>query len=138
MSMQASDIPDLDRDELRKFGLTTGAIVAVLFGGLIPWMWDFRYPTWPWIVFGILGALAILAPMLLQSVHRNWMRIGLLISKVTTPVIMGFVFFLLIMPVGIIIRIAGRDPMHRTLEASADTYRVDPQVSAHGSLENPY
>ena len=111
--MQASDIPDLDRDELRKFGLTTGAIVAVLFGGLIPWIWDFRYPTWPWIVFGILAAFAILAPMLLQPVHRTWMRIGLAISKVTTPIILGIVFFLVIMPVGIIIRLAGRDPLHR-------------------------
>ena len=136
--MQAIDIPDLDRDELRKFGLTTGAIVAVLFGGLIPWIWDFRYPTWPWIVFGILAAFAILAPMLLQSVHRTWMRIGLAISKVTTPIILGIVFFLVIMPVGIVIRLAGRDPMRRNLESSADTYRVDPQVSEHDSLEKPY
>jgi hypothetical protein len=136
--MQATDIPDLDRGELRKFGLTTGAIVAALFGGLIPWMWDFRYPTWPWIVFGILGAMAILAPMWLQSVHRTWMRIGLLISKVTTPIIMGVVFFLVIMPVGIVIRLAGRDPLHREIESSTDTYRVDPQISAHDSLEKPY
>jgi hypothetical protein len=136
--MQASDIPDLDRDELRKFGLTTGAIVAVLFGGLIPWIWDFRYPTWPWIVFGILAAFAILAPMLLQSVHRTWMRIGLAISKVTTPIILGIVFFLVIVPFGIIIRLAGRDPLHRNLESSTDTYRVDPQISEHDSLEKPY
>ena len=136
--MKVSDIPDLDRGELRKFGLTTGAIVAILFGGLIPWMWDFRYPTWPWIVFGILAALAIFAPMLLQPVHRTWMRIGLLISKVTTPIIMGFVFFLVIMPVGIIIRIAGRDPLHRKLDSSTDTYRVDPHAFGHDSLENPY
>jgi hypothetical protein len=136
--MQASDIPDLDRDELRKFGLTTGAIVAVLFGGLIPWIWDFRYPTWPWIVFGILAAFAILAPMLLQSVHRTWMRIGLAISKVTTPIILGIVFFLVIMPVGIVIRLAGRDPLHRNLESSTDTYRVDLQISEHDSLEKPY
>ena len=136
--MQASDIPDLDRDELRKFGLTTGAIVAVLFGGLIPWIWDFRYPTWPWIVFGILAAFAILAPMLLQSVHRTWMRIGLAISKVTTPIVLGIVFFLVIMPFGIIIRLAGRDPLHRNLESSTDTYRVDPQISEHDSLEKPY
>lgn len=136
--MQASDIPDLDRNELRKFGLVTGAIVAVLFGGLIPWMWDFRYPIWPWIVFGLLAALAIFAPMLLQSVHRNWMRIGLLISKVTTPILMGVIFFLVIMPVGIIIRLAGRDLLHRKLESSTDTYRVDPHAAGEGSLENPY
>ena len=136
--MQASDIPELDRDELRKFGLTTGAIVAVLFGGLIPWIWDFRYPTWPWIVFGVLAAFAILAPMLLQSVHRTWMRIGLAISKVTTPIILGIVFFLVIMPIGIVIRLAGRDPLRRNLESSTDTYRVDPQVSEHDSLEKPY
>lgn len=138
MTMQAREIPDLDRGELRKFGLTTGAIVAVLFGGLIPWIWNFRYPSWPWVVFAVLGALAIFAPMLLQPVHRIWMRIGLLISRVTTPLFMGIVFFLMIVPTGVVMRMVGRDTLRRNIDSSADTYRVEPDLHESDSLENPY
>jgi hypothetical protein len=136
--MQASDIPVLDKNELRKFGLSTGAILAAIFGGFIPWVWELKYPLWPWIIFGILGALALVAPMSLQPVHRTWMRFGLLISKVTTPIIMGVIFFLLFMPVGLIMRLIGKDPLRRSLDDSINTYRVRPHFHESESLEKPY
>ena len=52
--------------------------------------------------------------------------------------LMGVVFFLVIMPVGIVIRLIGRDPLYRKLESSTDSYRVDPQISENDSLEKPY
>ena len=48
--MISSDIPELDRAGLRKFGLTTGAIVALLFGLFLPWLFDFGLPRWPWML----------------------------------------------------------------------------------------
>ena len=90
--MNANTIPILGKGELRKFGISTGAVLVVLFGGIIPWVWDLSYPLWPWLIFAVLEALALLAPALLQPVNRTWMKVGLLISKVTTPIIMGLIF----------------------------------------------
>ncbi|MBU2676579.1 MAG: sxtJ [Gammaproteobacteria bacterium] len=129
---------ELSAAELRNFGLSTGAIVAVLFGVIIPWIWDFGYPVWPWIVLAILGGLGLIAPMSLRLVHRYWMRFALLISKVTTPIILGIVFFLVFMPVGLVIRVFSRDPLARQFDPDAETYRIVHDRQSAGTLEKPY
>ena len=40
VTMATHEIPELDREGLRQFGLTTGGIVAVLFGVVLPWLFD--------------------------------------------------------------------------------------------------
>ena len=56
------DIPDLDRRGLRKFGLTTGAIMVMLFGLVLPWLRDRPLPLWPWCVAAVLAVWALAAP----------------------------------------------------------------------------
>lgn len=138
MTTHAETIPELDAGGLRKFGLTTGAIVAGLFGLLLPWIWEFSFPIWPWIFFGIFGLWALLAPTTLRAVYRGWMRVGLAISKITTPLILGIVFFLMIMPVGLLMRLFRWDPLRRKLDSEMETYRVEKRDVSSGSLENPY
>ena len=136
--MNSSTEHNMNAGELRKFGVSTGAIVAVLFGMVIPWIWDLRYPLWPWVILAVLGGWGLIAPTSLRPVYRTWMRIGLLISKITTPIIMGIVFFALFVPVGVVIRIFGRDPMARKFDADAPTYRVESDHQPGGTLEKPY
>ena len=52
-------IPELDRKGLRRFGLTTGAIVVAVFGLFFPWMLDLNWPRWPWIIAAPLWSLAL-------------------------------------------------------------------------------
>jgi hypothetical protein len=129
---------ELSAGELRKFGLSTGAIFAVLFGLIIPWIWDLNYPRWPWVIFLVLGGLGLVAPNSLRLVYRFWMRFALLISKVTTPIILGVVFFLVIMPIGLIIRVFGRDLLALQLNENAETYRVMIDAEPIDTLEKPY
>jgi hypothetical protein len=136
--MNISNDEELSAGELRKFGLSTGAIFAVLFGLAIPWMWGLNYPRWPWVILLVLGGLGLIVPNSLRLVHRFWMRFALLISKVTTPIILGVVFFLVIMPVGLIIRIFGRDLLALRLSGSVETYRIESDGQSADSLEKPY
>lgn len=129
---------DLGPKELRSFGLTTGGVVGVLFGVVIPWIWDLNYPLWPWIVLGVLWGWALVAPTTMKGLYRGWMKIGLMISKVTTPIILGVVFFLVVMPVGVVMRIVRRDPMERKFDANMHSYRVKRPDSEKSTLENPY
>ena len=138
MATHVHTIPELDDKELRKFGLMTGAIVAGLFGLLLPWIWEFSFPLWPWIFFAVFGAWALLAPATMQGVYRVWMRIGLAIGKVTTPIILGIVFYIVIMPVGLVMRLFRWDAMRRKLDSDLETYRIDKRDVSSGSLENPF
>ncbi len=138
MTMDANTIQKLDARELRHFGLSTGAIVAVLFGALIPWIWDLKYPVWPWVILAVLGLWAVVVPKSLWPVYRLWMRIGLLISKVTTPIILGIVFFLVIMPIGLVSRIFRRDPLDRQFDTDVGTYRIKKDSQPAEASEKPY
>ena len=128
----------LDAKGLRQFGLTTGAIVAVLFGLFFPWLFEFDWPIWPWIVFGVLGVWALVAPATLGPVDLGWMWFGLQLNKVMTPLVLGVVFFLVFLPVGIVMRLFGRDPMERRFSADLKSYRVNSQARTRDHVENPY
>lgn len=136
--MTGDTIQELDARGLRKFGITTGAIIGVLFGVLLPWAWDFRFPAWPWAVFLVLALWALIHPRSLRPVYRGWMRVGLLISKVTTPIILGVIFYLVFVPVGIIFRLLRYDPMNRNFDSKSDTYRIDKSNQPASTLEKPY
>ncbi len=134
-------IPELDRKGLREFGLVTGGVVAGLFGVFFPWIFDrpfAAWPTWPWIVLAILGGWGLIAPMSLQPVYRVWMRFGLLLSRFTTPLIMGLVFFLVITPFGLVHRlVSSKDAMARKFE-DLESYRVPSDKPPVKNLEKPY
>ena len=137
MSSAAHNIPELDRKGLREFGLVTGAIVAVLFGLFFPWLLERSFPLWPWAVFGVLGAWALLAPLSLRPVYRAWMRLGLLLSKITTPIVMGLVFYAVITPFALVFKLARKDAMQRKID-ERDSYRVASEKIRENSLEHPY
>ena len=104
--------------EGRKFGLTVGlaflAIAAVLY-------WRDK-PTGAVVTAALGGALvlaALVVPTMLGPVERAWMGLALLISKVTTPIFMGIVYFLLITPTGWLRGRKGRSPIKRGRGASS-------------------
>ncbi len=131
-------IPELDRAGLRSFALTTSAILIVLFGLAIPWIFEFQYPLWPWYLGAGLSLAGLIVPMWLRPVYRTWMRFGLLMSKITTPLIMGIVFYLVLMPMGLVMRLMGKDPMAREMDSAMDSYRVLSEEDDKTRLEKPF
>ena len=137
--MSATDkIPELDAKGLREFALTTGAIVAGLFGLFFPWLLARPFPRWPWVIFAVLAVWGLAAPATLRPVYRGWMRFGLALSKVTTPLIMGLVFFVVIAPMGLIMRALGKDYLRRRLQPGAQTYRVPSSKAGRENFERPF
>ncbi len=138
MTQSLPDIPKLDRKGLREFGLATGAIVAGLFGLALPKLFHLNYPLWPWIVGGVLIAWALLLPSSLKPIYSHWMRFGLLLSRITTPLILGLVFFIIIAPVGFIMRLVKHDPMARRLDEDTQSFRVKSRKAPKQNMEKPF
>lgn len=136
--MTHHSIPELDRAGLRRFGLSTGAAVAVLFGLVLPWIFGFAWPRWPWYLAGTLALMAVAIPAALGPVYRVWMRFGLLMSKITTPLILGIVFFGVVFPMALVMKIIKRDPMAREFERDKDSYRVPSIALPRERLERPF
>jgi Saxitoxin biosynthesis operon protein SxtJ len=131
-------IPELDRKGLREFGLVTGAAIVVLFGLFFPWILDLDWPAWPWAIAAPLWLLALIRPAWLRGIYRVWMRFGLLMSRLMTPLLLGIVFFVMIAPIAMVRRLMGKDSMHRTLDPNQDSYRVQSTKSPREKLERPF
>ena len=132
-------IPVLDRKGYRDFGLVTGAIVAVLFGLFFPWLLDRALPLWPWIIFAILGSWGLIAPMSLRPVYNVWMKFGLFMGTyIMTPLIMSIVFYGMFVPMGLVMRLFGKDGMARKLDATAESYRISSIKAPAKNLERPF
>lgn len=132
------EIPELDKGGLRQFGITTGCIVAVLFGLVLPWLFDLQYPKWPWIVCAVLVIWGLVAPSTLKPVYTGWMWFGLQLSRITTPLVLGIVFFVMFAPVSGIMKLIRRDSMSRSLDSTAKSYRVQSKRRSVESMEKPY
>ena len=96
--------------EGRKFGLTVG-IAFLALAALILWRGHAIVATTIGIIGAALSLGGLLMPRHLGPVQRGWMAFAMAISKVTTPIVMGVVYFLVLTPTGILRRTLGRDPL---------------------------
>ena len=123
--------------ELRKFGLVTAALIILFFGLLIPWIWDLSWPVWPWVLAGVLAGVGLIRAESLRPVYRNWMRFAEMLGWFNTRLILGLIFFLIFVPVGLMVRLF-RDPMRRKTDESIESYRVPSQSPKVENLEKPF
>ena len=80
-------------------------------GGILLWR---AHPPGAYVAFSLGSALVlagILIPARLGPVERAWMRVAIAISRVTTPVFMAIVYFFLLTPTGLLMRVLGRNPL---------------------------
>jgi hypothetical protein len=107
----AAGIPArLTSREGRRFGFTVGLAFAV-FAGIAWW----RGHTVSWKLLGAVSGTLLFAgaviPTLLGPVERGWMAFAHLLSRVTTPLFMGIVYFLVLTPIALFTRAIGRQPL---------------------------
>jgi len=128
----------LDARGYRKFGLTTGAIIIVLFGLLIPWLFNLNFVKWPWILGGVLILWGLLAPTTLKPVYVGWMKFGNVMNWINTRIILGILFYGIFLPIGVVMRLFGKDSMHRKLDRQLSSYRVTSHNDDKSNVERPY
>ena len=128
-----------DTGELRKFGLVMAAAIAVVFGLLLPWLFGRPWPTWPFVLAGVFVAFAIAWPRALGPVQRGWLRMGQALGWVNSRIVLSLLFFVVVLPLGLLMRLFGKDPIARKRDPAATSYRIpsaappDPK-----SMEKPF
>lgn len=133
-----SEIPRPDRAGLRQFGLAFGGMIALVFGLVIPWLFNGSYRTWPWLACAVFVAWALAHPGSLRGVYRGWMHVALVLGFINTRVIMLILFYGLFLPFGGVMRLFGWDAMHRRLDRSATSYRVPSQRRVRDHMSRPF
>jgi hypothetical protein len=106
----------------RQFGILLGVVFAGF--GLLPLLHAGMPVLWCLILGGLLVAIAFLAPRLLRWPLAGWMKLGGLLHHVTSPLLMGLIFFGLFLPVNLIMRLLGKLPIKMGFDRTATTYWI--------------
>jgi hypothetical protein len=112
--------PEIQVGSNRAFGLVMATACFIIAGlGYFA-----ATASWPfWSSAAIIFVLTTwLRPSLLSPLNRLWFRLGLLLHRVVTPVVMGLVFFVVITPMGLIMRACGNCPLELEFQRDAPTY----------------
>lgn len=113
----------IGKPQLRSFGL----IVAGGFSVIAFWPTLFRgeSPRMAALAIAIvMSATGLIYPPVLRPVFKVWMAIGEVLGWVNTRVILTVVYYGLIVPIGAVLRMTDKDPMRRSFEPDAATYRI--------------
>jgi hypothetical protein len=129
----------MTKQKLRNFGLMMGSFVGILFGLLLPYLFSHGIPMWPWIVLGVFFFFALLLPYFLFPIYKGWMVIGHWLGWVNTRIILGILFYLVFFPMGVFMKLLGKDPMMRKLKRNEETsYRETCSPKNIELMKEPY
>jgi hypothetical protein len=118
--------------ELRAFGKVIAAgfpILAALLGASA-WLRSHVWPGWPLWLGGIgllAGLVCMLVPRVARPLYLGWMAIGCCIGLVVANVVLAAIYFLIVTPIGLALKLAGRDPLRRKFESERQSYWDDAQ-----------
>jgi hypothetical protein len=125
----------LTAKEGRDFAFPVGGAFALL-AGVALW----RHHPVSWRVFGgIAGALLVagaLVPRSLGPVQRAWMGFAHVLSKITTPIFMGVMYFVILTPMGLVMRLFGRNAMRH--EAKDGSFWTEPPSGGRSDMEHQF
>ena len=136
-ALLAHDVEELDAAGLRKFAFILATAFVALFAG-IPWLRHHDVSTWPFVVAGVLVALALVAPRLLRFVYIPWMKLGSALGYVNTRIILTLFFIVVVLPLALLVRVLGKDPLARTFDKKVVTYRIISRVRDPKTMEKPF
>lgn len=127
-----------DLKQLRKFGFILITFIGLL-GIALPYWRHHSTPTWPWILNALLLIPTLIQPAWLKAIYAPWMKLGHLLGWINTRIILGLIYFIVITPMGILMRLCGKDPMERLFDKQLVSYRkpiATPSDPQH--MEKPF
>jgi saxitoxin biosynthesis operon SxtJ-like protein len=106
----------------RSFGLVFAGFFAVLT--LHSWWRAGR--AWPiyLAIAAVFLTAALARPSLLRGLNRAWTKLGSILGAIVTPIVMGLLFFLVVTPIGLLIRLFGKDTLRRRGPRQGDSYWI--------------
>ena len=126
--------PPQTREKLREFGLVM-ATAAVIIGGIL--LYKGKPANLYLFIMGLLFLVpAVFAPRVLAPLERAWMTFAEYMSVIMTYIILTLTYYLLVTPLGLLMRLLGKDLLEVKLEPEAQTYWT--KIEADGPGTRPY
>ena len=134
MSEIASHVSTEQSSE-KSFGVVFSIVFLIV--ALYPLINSAGLRIWALVVSIIFFLLAFLAPKILVLPNKLWFKFGLLIGSIVAPIVMAFVYFVTVLPTGLIMRILGKDLLKQKLDQNAKSYWIK-RSEPMGSMKNQF
>ena len=122
----------------RSFGIVFAFVFAVI--GLLPLVFGGSVRVWALTVGGLFLLVTLAVPAMLAPLNRAWLHFGLLLHRIVSPLVLGIMFFLVITPMGLLMRALGKDLMRLRFDKQSSSYWIDraPPGTAPESLKDQF
>jgi hypothetical protein len=122
----------------RSFGLIFSGVF--LIAGLLPLLAGNSLRYWALAVSGVFLAVALLVPSILGPFNRIWTKFGALLHRIVSPVALAILFFCVVTPTGLLLRLFGKDVLRLRFDKTAASYWIPrtPPGPAAESLKNQF
>ncbi len=129
---------DVKRGSDRSFGLTFAVVFAII--ALLPLRHHLPVRWWALAIALAFALAALVAPRLLAPLNKLWAKVGDLLHKITTPIIMGLLFFGALTPVAALMRLRGKDSLRLKRDTKSASYWIErkPPGPAPDSLNQAF
>ena len=126
------------KKELREFGLTIGIILCLL-GGIVLWRGKPAYP-YLFLIGGIFIIAGIVIPFILKPLQKAWMTFSIILGFFMSRVILTVLFYLVLTPIGLLMRLLGKDILDQKIDKNKTSYwhARDVKPKETKSYENQY
>ena len=98
---------DIKISSNRSFGIVFFVVFFLI--ALYPLIHNEEIRIWSLIISIIFLILGLINSRILNPLNKLWFKFGILLGKIVSPIIMGIIFFLVVTPIGFIMRILGKD-----------------------------
>ena len=98
---------DVKTSSNRSFGIVF--FIVFLLIALYPLINKGEFRLWSLIISSIFFILGILNSKILTPLNKLWFKFGIFLGKIVSPIIMGIIFFFVVTPTGVLMRIFGKD-----------------------------
>jgi len=119
----------------RSFGITF--FVVFLIVGIWPLLYSESIRIWSIIISVIFLCLGLIKFRYLTPLNKLWSKFGILLGSIVNPIVMGLVFFVVLTPIAIIMKLIGKDTLKRKFNKSEKTYWIY-REKIKSSLKNQF
>ena len=119
----------------KSFGVVFSIVFLIV--ALYPLINSEGLRIWALVASMIFVFLAFIAPKVLVFPNKLWFKFGLLLGSIVAPIVMAFVYFVTVLPTGLIMRLLGKDILKQQLDKNAKSYWIE-RKEPMGSMKNQF
>ena len=119
----------------KSFGVVFSIVFLIV--ALYPLITSAGLRIWALVVSIIFFLLAFLAPKVLVLPNKLWFKFGLLIGSIVAPIVITLVYFVTVLPTGLIMRLLGKDLLRLKLDRNSKSYWIE-RSEPMGSMKNQF